>query len=452
MPLDPNKMAAAAAARAAAEPISIGWKRRLITSREGVAKPILANAIIALSQAPEWEGVLAYSDFSMSTVCLKVPPWSGSTAGSEWSDHEDRCTADWLQHNGIFVGVEIASQAVQVAAKSHSFHAVRDYLNGLQWDGTERLSTWLSLYMGVEHSDYASAVGARWLIQAVARIYQPGVKADTCLILEGEQGTLKSTALKTLGHPWFTDEIAELGTKDASLQTLGVWIIELSELDSMSRGEVSRIKSFMSRATDRFRPPYGRRIITSPRQCVFAGSVNQNTYLRDDTGGRRFWPVSCGAIDIKSLKRDRDQLWAEAAVQYKIGTPWWLDTKSLNRDAEQEQEDRLETDPWQELISDWCERQWGYGKESVSIGEVLLSCIEKPKDKWLQWDLNRVAKCLRIMKLRRRHSGTRENREWRYFPVKGQSHLPHHDDQTKNHNVDEQNSEPPEQRTFWGDK
>lgn len=418
---DPAKMEAAGVAHAMAEPISIGWKRRLITNEDGKVKPILANAIIALSQAPDWQGVLAYSEFSMTTIARKSPPWSDALRDIEWSDHEDRRATEWLQHNGIYVGVEIAAQAVQVAAKAHSFHAVREYLDKLIWDGTERINTWLSLYLGVEHSDYAAAVGSRWLIQAVARIYRPGVKADTCLILEGEQGTLKSTALKTLGGQWFTDEIAELGTKDASLQTLGVWIIELSELDSMSRGEVSRIKSFMTRATDRFRPPYGRRIITSPRQCVFAGSVNHNTYLRDDTGGRRFWPVQCGNIRIKDLIRDRDQLWAEAAVQYKIGSVWWLDSKALNVEAEAQQADRLEDDPWQTPIAEWCSRQWSNGETSVSIADVLQMCIQKPKERWIQADLNRVSRCFRVLKLRRRRVGTRENREWRYIQTPGES-------------------------------
>jgi predicted P-loop ATPase len=227
--------------------------------------------------------------------------------------------------------------------------------------------------------------------------------------------------LKTLGGAWFTDEIAELGTKDASLQTLGVWIIELSELDSMSRGEVSRIKSFMTRATDRFRPPYGRRIITSPRQCVFAGSVNHNTYLRDDTGGRRFWPVQCGNIRIKDLIRDRDQLWAEAAVQYKIGSVWWLDSKALNAQAEEQQADRLEDDPWQTPIAEWCSRQWSNGETSVGIADVLQMCIQKPKERWIQADLNRVSRCFRVLKLRRRRMGTRENREWRYIQTPGES-------------------------------
>jgi len=389
--------------------IAEGWRQRLIVNLNGTPKPILANGITAFQCAPEWAGVLAYNEFSMATVARKSPPWTGTALDSEWSDHEDRRAAEWLQHQAIHVGVEVAGQAVQVAAKDRTFHPVREYLAGLRWDGIKRIDTWLSLYLGTEPSEYAAAVGARWLIQAVARIYRPGVKADTCLILEGPQGILKSTALKTLGDPWFADEIAELGSKDSSLQTRGVWLIELSELDSMNRGEVSKIKGFMSRATDRFRPPYGRRVITSPRQCVFAGSVNHNTYLRDDTGARRFWPVACGSIDIPGLSRDRGQLWGEAVTQYRAGAPWWLNTKELNHQAEQEQAARFEGDPWQEIISEWLN-----GRDDVSVPEVLTRCIEKSPDKWVQADMNRVSRSLRALGLERYRERSGNSLEWRY--------------------------------------
>ena len=226
------------------------------------------------------------------------------------------------------------------------------------------------------------------MISAVSRIHNPGAKADCCLILEGEQGTKKSTALKVLAGDWFTDEIAELGSKDAAMQTRGVWIIEIAELDSMSRTEVSKIKGFMSRAVDRFRPPYGKRLVNSPRQCVFAGSVNHRSYLRDETGGRRFWPVACGVIKIEELARDRDQLWAEARDRFRDGSPWWLDSRELTALAEEEQADRCEEDPWQELISAWIE-----GRTDASIPEVLTQCINKPVPQWTQQDRNRVARC-----------------------------------------------------------
>jgi predicted P-loop ATPase len=148
---------------------------------------------------------------------------------------------------------------------------VKTYPQGLNWDGVERVDHWLSAYLGVEDTEYSRAVGARWLISAVARLFRPGAKADCCLILEGPQGIRKSTALRTLAGEYFTDELADLGSKDAAMQTRGVWIIELSELDSLSHSEVAPIKAFMSRTTDRFRPPYGVRLVESSRQCVFAG-------------------------------------------------------------------------------------------------------------------------------------------------------------------------------------
>jgi predicted P-loop ATPase len=148
-------------------------------------------------------GCLALNEFSLGTVALKAPPW-GDGPLAKWTDHEDRLTADWLQHYRIFVSVDVASQAVQAVAQVRSFHPVKQYLNGLEWDGTKRIGGWLSLYLGADPTDYTAAVGARWLISAVARIYRPGVKADCCLILEGAQGIKKSTSLRTLAGIWFT--------------------------------------------------------------------------------------------------------------------------------------------------------------------------------------------------------------------------------------------------------
>jgi predicted P-loop ATPase len=272
--------------------------------------------------------VLAFNEFGLGTVVLKPAPW-GVVPKGEWTDHEDRLAAEWLQRQGILVSVDAAGQAVQTAARDHPFHPVRTYLDGLHWDGIERVEGWLTSYLGAEDTEYSRAVGTRWLISAVARVFRPGAKADCCLILEGPQGIRKSTALRTIAGEYFTDELADLGSKDAAMQTRGVWIIELSELDNLGHAEVARIKAFMSRTTDRFRPPYGMRLIESPRQCVFAGTVNHGTYLRDETGGRRFWPAICGCIHVDALARDRDQLWAEAKVRFESGSVWWLETPEL---------------------------------------------------------------------------------------------------------------------------
>jgi predicted P-loop ATPase len=392
---------------------SATWRDGLLLNLNGTVKPVLANAITALRGAPEWAGVLAYNEFAHFTVLQKPAPWMKPDVevSADWTPNDDTLTTEWLHHQGIFVSVDVTGQAVEAVARERPFHPVRAYLQDLTWDGKHRLESWLPDYLGVDPSPYAAAVGSRWMISAVARVFEPGCKADCCLILEGEQGIRNSTALRVLAQPWFTDEIADIGSKDAALQTRGVWVIEIAELDSMSRSDIGKIKAFMSRMTDRFRPPYGKRPIDSPRQCVFAGSVNHGTYLRDETGGRRFWPVKCDApvIDVDALADVRDQLWAEATYLYFDGKPWWLDSVSLNREAAEEQADRYEGDPWDELILEWAGL-----RESVSIAEVLTNCLEKKKDMWTQWDRNRVARCLRAHGWTRYRVGVRGSRDWRY--------------------------------------
>jgi predicted P-loop ATPase len=403
------------------------WRDHLIVNRDFSPKPLLANCITALRTAPEWAGVLGFNDMSLGAVLLKAAPWGEGAPGEEWTDHEDRLTADWLHHVGIYVSVEVAGQAVQAVARDRSFHPVKEYLDSLKWDGTKRIDGWLSLYLGAETDDYTAAVGARWLISAVARIYHPGAKVDCCLILEGPQGLKKSTALKTIAGKWFTDQTEDLGSKDSLMQIRGVWIVELAELDSMSRGDVGQIKAFMSCSADRFRPPYGRRLIESPRQCVFAGSVNQSSYLRDETGGRRFWPVACTRILIEELARDRDQLWAEAVVRYRAGSVWWLDSIELNQMAGREQSDRYEGDPWDDLIAPWLENParkhdatghplepFTSDTDSVTVTDVLTHCIGKRPDQWTQADKKRVGRSLGVSGWGRYRAGARNSREWRY--------------------------------------
>jgi len=383
-----------------------------MNNTEGRILPVLANAIAAFRHAPEWGGVLAFNEFAFGTVALKLAPW-GIVPRGEWTDHEDRLAAEWLQRQGILVSVEVASHAVQTAARDRSFHPVKTYLEGLQWDGAERMDHWLTTYLGVTDSEYSRAVGSRWLISAVARIFQPGAKVDCCLILEGPQGICKSTALRTLAGVYFTDELADLGSKDAAMQTRGVWIIELSELDSLSHADVARIKAFISRTTDRFRPPYGMRLVESPRQCVFAGTVNHGSYLRDETGGRRSWPVSCGRIDIESLARDRDQLWAEAKARFESGQVWWLESSDLVQLAADQQEERYEGDPWEEVIGPWLE-----SKQDTSISEVLEKCINKPQALWTQTDKIRAARCLQAQSWERYRDRQGSRLEWRYRRTK----------------------------------
>ena len=391
-----------------------GWQAALLVSTKNTPKPILANALIALREAPEWQGVLAHDEFALVTMQLKPPPWlkhDDKWTPRQWTDRDDALTADWLQHQDIAVTVNVAAIAAETVAKDHSFHPIKDYLESLAWDETERIAKFASSYLGAEETAYHCAVSRCLFIAAVARITRPGCKADYVPILEGAQDKGKSTAIELLFKPWFSDDLAELGTKDAAMQVRVAWGIEIAELASMTRGEIERIKAFITRKVDRFRPSYGRRVIEVPRQSVFIGSTNTDAYLKDETGGRRFWPIRCGGkIDLKGIGRDRDQLWAEAVAQFKAGTPWWIADTDVIKLVRDEQASRYVDDPWQEPITKFVASQ-----TDVSIGEVLCDLLIE-RGRWTQSDQNRAARCLKVLGWERYRS-QRPLREWRYRRV-----------------------------------
>lgn len=395
------------------------WRSQLLKSANGVIQGSLANVLTALRSAPEWVDLLHFDEFHQRPVLRGAPPWRPSeTTVEEWTDlHDIRCT-DWMQHQGIKIHTDVVGQAIALVASERTFHPVRDYLDSLQWDQVFRIGSWASDYLGVPFSPYAARVPKAWMVSAVARIMEPGCKADCALILEGEQGSRKSSALKVLGGPWFSDDIADLGTKDSALSMAGAWIIELAELDAMTRGDISKIKAFMSRSVDRFRPPYGRRVVEQARQCVFAGSVNHAEYLRDETGGRRFWPMKTGLIEIRRLEEDRDQLWAEAVELYYQGAPWWIVDDEIKSSATEEQKQRLHADPWDALIVDFIDNAMG----DITVQRVLSEAIQMPKDRWGQAEMNRVSRVLCSHSMERTRVRRNQKLVWIYRNI-GESSL-----------------------------
>jgi predicted P-loop ATPase len=254
---------------------------------------------------------------------------------------------------GFDVGKEATRDAAETLAIENATHPIRDYLDSLSWDGMSRLDRWMTTYLGADDTPLNATIGRIVLIAAVRRVRQPGVKFDTILVLEGEQGVGKSTAIRILAGPEnFSDQnILTLDPK-AQMELLeGVWIYELCELEGLSRADTSKVKAFASRSIDQGRPAYGRFKETRPRQVVFIGTTNEDKYLRDMTGNRRFWPVRVDKIELGMLERDRDQLFAEATREEQKGESLVL-PEALWPVAQTEQQSRLEDDPWVDILSD----------------------------------------------------------------------------------------------------
>lgn len=384
----------------------------LIVTDRGAPKPILANAIMLLTHRAEWEGVLAYDTFSLVAYAAKQPPIKAPPG--QWTDIHDTLTTAWLQHNGVLVSTAVTAAAVEAVASRNERHPVREYLDGLRWDGVQRTEMWLSDFCGAHDSSYARAVARGFLIGAVARIFDPGCKVDTALIFEGPQGIGKSTAFNVLGGQWFTDDMSDMGSKDSKQEMQGVWIMELAELSSISRTEVEHVKSFITRKVDRFRVAYGRRVIERPRSAVFCGSTNSIEYLKDDEN-RRFLPVRVGSIDLPGLTAMRDQLWAEAVALYRQGARWWLEGQDLIGSAKDEQATRREHDAWESLMLNYCDGAPGSSpKADVSVEEFLEHAIGLPPERWEPIAQRRVARVLKHWGWERYQKRTGDTRKWRY--------------------------------------
>ncbi|MEJ5367768.1 MAG: VapE domain-containing protein [Bryobacteraceae bacterium] len=370
----------------------------ILTSSGGI-KACLHNAVVLLQTDEELREMAAFDEFRNQIRVVKPPSWMHAKAGGEWTD---QCDRDLLRHantRGLFCSMEVIHGAVETVARERAFHPVRQYLEkcASAWDGQQRLHYWLHNYGGAERNDYTMVVGTRWMISAVARVFEPGCKADCCLVLEGKQGIGKSRALRTLGDPWFTDSLPDLAgnPRDAAQALSGVWIVELAELDAMSRAEASRIKAYLSTQIDRFRRPYGRNVEEIPRQCVFAGTCNHEAYLHDETGARRFWPVLVTGFDIDALARDRDLLWGEAVHMFREGVTWWLEGKLEIELTEREQTSRYAEDVWTDKIASFLDGL--PAGADTSVAEVLERALDKPVGACSHFEKVRVGRCLRML-------------------------------------------------------
>ncbi|MGP5282147.1 VapE domain-containing protein [Pseudomonas helleri] len=378
-------------------PAAGGWKDQLARTENGSLIAHMQNVELILGNDERWTGVITFSAFSSKIVKLRTPPYGGGTG--DWGDIDDIRVMKWLaQQYNLRVKASSVIEAVSVVAHDNSFHPVRNYLNKLEWDRVPRLDTWLTTVMGVAQSGYSAKVGKRWMISAVARVMRPGCKADSVMILEGGQGEGKSTAMSILGGDWFMDTPFALGDKDGFQAIRGKWIIELGELDSFNKAESTKAKQFFSASTDTYRESYGRRTNDVPRQCVFVGTTNQDEYLKDATGNRRYWPVACTKVDLEQLREIRDQLWAEAMFCYEAGEIWWVNRDETAMFSEA-QDERFVVDEWEGPILNWLEEsQIG---ETTSGSEVLASALKLDFGHWGKPEQMRVGAIMHRLGWRR---------------------------------------------------
>ncbi len=331
-------------AKAAKATVENGWPD---VDRLGAPKATMRNAITALQRLE-----LAFSHDLFRHRKIINGALLEDHAGEISDDACSMLRALVIDRFHFDPRAENVRDAVTQLCLENTFHPIREMLDEQVWDGVPRLDSWLTTYLGAEDSDLNAAIGPIILIAAVRRVREPGAKFDTIPIFEGRQGTGKSTALQILaGAGNHSDnEILTLDTKAQMEAMEGVWIYELSEISGLRKAEIERTKAFASRQIDRARMSYGRFSESRGRQTIFIGTTNDDQYLRDRTGYRRFLPVRTGNIDLPSLRRDRDLLWAEATRREALGESIALPPE-LWEAAAAEQEKRLEDDPWLEKLA-----------------------------------------------------------------------------------------------------
>ena len=337
------------------------WRRQLDTNSQGGVEKSMKNLRTVLEHDPNLKGKLRLNLFSGRIDLVGEMPWKRPADTETWGDDDAAQLRIYLEP---FFGKTAKNDLLDVVAacaSDQAYHPVREYLQGLAWDGVARLDTLFSDYLGAEDSPYIRAVTRKAFTAAVARVMQPGCKYDTMLVLVGAQGRHKSTILAKMGGAWFSDSLRTFGDKDAMETIQGTWINEVAEMQAMAKAEVDAVKMFLSKTNDYYRAAYGRYIADRPRQCVFFGTTNSKECLVDPSGGRRFWVVE---IDRRARKKnvfqdldtERDQLWAEAVAYWRLGEPLYLPPE-LESVARKVQEEHRARHPWEGMIEEYLEQE-----------------------------------------------------------------------------------------------
>lgn len=363
----------------------------------------LANAQRVLAMHPDLVGNIWYDEFHdrvFQTLFQDEP--------AEWSDYHDTRLTVWMIDKMRIS--EMAVVTVQRAVDDFARFVVRnepmEWMQSLTWDGIERLPSFMSDGFGAVQNDYTAAVGRCFMVGMVARVFRPGCQVDYMPVFEGKQGIRKSSALHAIGGKWFSEVHEDVTKKDFFQCLQGRMLVEFSELHAFRRQEVERIKGIITCRMDRYRDSYGRRAVDHARKCVFSGTTNRDDWVQDDTGARRFWPITCGEINLDYIVANREQIFAEAVARYARAESWWDIDPEL---AMHEQNARRDGDAWADYILPWAAT-----KPHVTVGEVLTTCLQIPPDKQDKSSQMRVASVLRVAKWSRKDvwNGIKNVKKW----------------------------------------
>lgn len=336
------------------------WQKKLELDRQGKVKDTLSN-IAAIVRFDENLQPIVFNQLKGMVDVTGELPWTQVKKG--WGDADLACAKLYFEKMyGIWSPTKFKDALLAVVSSERLYHPIKEYFSMLFWDGTERVDTLLVDYMGADDTPYVRAVTRKTLTAAVARIYEPGVKFDSVLVLNGPQGCGKSTFFAKLGREWYSDSLTISDMKDgktAAEKLQGYWILELGELAGIKKVDVETVKSFVTRNDDKFRQSYGTTVESHPRGCVIVGSTNsEGGFLRDVTGNRRFWPVHVtgkGKYRGWDLQPETvDQIWAEAIVRYQEGEELYLKGDEA-QEAYLAQQEAMESDDREGIVADFLE-------------------------------------------------------------------------------------------------
>lgn len=354
---------------------TLDWVDQLTRDQNGLYHKTLNNIMLLLQNAPELHGCARRDDFSGRIHAAEGLPWR--TEKGYWSDAD---TTELRKHfetryKGFKPGKQDIKDAVVASSVRQKFHPVREYLAPLAWDGLTRLDALFIDYLGVADSEYTRAATRKALVGAVARIMDPGCKFDYMPVFVGKQGRGKSSIIYKLagGDAWFTDSLVTFDGNKAFEAVTGKWLVEVPEMHAFDKTTMNQAKAFISKQSDFYRAAYAEFPEDRRRQCVFFGTTNNTDCLRDETGGRRFWPLVTDAVErtkniFADLVNERDQIWAEALFYWRMGEPLYLPS-AIEIAAAERQEAHRETHPWEDTIKNFVDQ-------------------DIPED-WDNWDLNR---------------------------------------------------------------